>query len=188
MKKNYQRQYQRAPFSEYLFFEDQGFIYKAKANNISEGGMLLSKIPFFPDQEQVELMLFFRHLPVFEPLSVDGLLKFRKLTVRGERIYLKAHMVRETDRPFSVEDIFQKEFGLRFTEISAHARELIQQYQKAYKKNLNQLIYQFQLAEQDPQALELFFLLSSLLGYQWTHQERESIHQKLRHDLLDFEN
>ena len=54
---NYQRRYLRAPHKGKMLYLDGQHVYTAQVLNISEDGMLVEKIPNFPDPAQFLVQL-----------------------------------------------------------------------------------------------------------------------------------
>ena len=66
---NYQRRYLRAPLNEKVLLADGETVFRGEMNNVSEDGLLLSELPFFPERNELSLLLPVPHFPLFKNLS-----------------------------------------------------------------------------------------------------------------------
>src|SRR5690606_20841742 len=64
--RDYQRKFLRAPYRRQVLFGDREFVFKAHTLNISEGGLLLDQIPYFPESDSINLVLSLPQYPYFK--------------------------------------------------------------------------------------------------------------------------
>ena len=76
--KNYQRKHLRAPFKETVLYADGNYVLKARALNISEGGLLMDEMPSFPETDDVAIMISLPQLPSLKNFSVLKMQTFAK--------------------------------------------------------------------------------------------------------------
>jgi hypothetical protein len=167
MKKNrgYQRRHIRAPFHFNVLYEDQDYVFKAKALNISEGGMLLDQLPYFPENDAVALML---SIPKFQSFKNFDVLKLKEfsLDLFGEKIIrLKAQMVRKEGIKSDIDQIMASRIGVAFTQIGEHEIKAIEEYSQNLLSNVVHLLALIDSVNYDEEALIKVKLLSQILGY-----------------------
>jgi hypothetical protein len=133
---NYQRRFLRAPLNENVILSDGEAVFRGGMINISEDGLLLSELPFFPKVDELSLLIPIPHFPLFKNLSNEqlGLLDERSFLRRIIRI--KAQIVRKAELERDLTNILKSKFGMQFTSASERDREIISQYVKNSSSNL----------------------------------------------------
>lgn len=188
IQKNYQREHVRAPFNDKMFFKDQDYVYKAKIKNISSGGLLLSEIPFFPKNDQVQVFFYLPKSFYWENADIHEMKKYLNLNRRGHIIQTSVTFVREEEKQFSIEDIFQKNFGLKFLALNPQDKLHLEDYAQKFKRNLSVLSLWFEMMNEKKNEYVLrFHLLSKILGYNWKSKSESEIRDLIKHDLNDFQ-
>src|SRR5690606_14868099 len=94
ISKNYQRKHLRAPFSGPVLFADGENVLKARAVNISEGGLLLDEIPSFPELDEVSMIISLPQLPSLKNFSLLKMQTFSRELFPSKVIRVTGRMVR----------------------------------------------------------------------------------------------
>lgn len=160
-EKNYKRAHLRAPYKTEILFADAGFVHKARALNISEGGCLLDHVPYFPENESVPLMMMIPNLPMLKNFDLEKLKDFSFDLFPSKIIRAKGKMV----RGIRSEDNEALKVGLSFTEIDQLSKKIIQDYVSSFASNLVYMQVLLDSLHADEKYLEKLRLLSKILGY-----------------------
>ncbi|MBA2404833.1 MAG: PilZ domain-containing protein [Bdellovibrionales bacterium] len=134
--KNYQRKHLRAPFKETVLYVDGNYILKARAINISEGGLLIDELPSFPEADDVAIMISLPQLPSLKNFSILKMQTFSKELFQHKVIRVKAKMVRREQLSQDLDNIFRSRFGLQFIRISDQDQKHIEDYVVTFASNL----------------------------------------------------
>lgn len=135
-ERGYQRAYLRAPFSGPVLFGDEGYIHKARAVNVSEGGLLLDELPEFPAMERVPLMVQIPTHTYFKNFSLLKLETFSLDLLPAKIVRAQAQMVRRLGPTTDVDDVFQPRFGIQFLNLGEAERRIISEYVSVFASNL----------------------------------------------------
>jgi hypothetical protein len=169
--KNYQRKHLRAPFRETVLYADGEYVLKARALNISEGGLLIDEMPSFPDVDDVAIMLSLPQLPSLKNFSVLKMQTFSKELFQHKVIRVKAKMVRREQLSQNLDNIFRSRFGLQFIRITDQDQNYIEDYVMTFAANLIYLQTLIDSYNSDEETKVLARTLAGVLGY----KEREKI-------------
>lgn len=170
MMKNYQRRHLRAPFKESILYADGPHVLKAKALNISEGGLLLSELPSIPNDNEIGIMI---SLPQLPNLKNFGLLKMQTFSKElfGKRVIrARGRLVRRDELSQNLDNIFQSRFGLEFTVLGKEEQKSIEEYISTFSSNiifLQTLIDSFNTDEETKVRTRA---LAKILGYDHTEK------------------
>ena len=133
---NYQRRYLRAPLNEKVLLADGETVFRGEMINVSEDGLLLSELPFFPERNELSLLLPVPHFPLFKNLSDEQLESLDEKSFIRRIIRVKALIVRKAELERDLSNIFKSKFGMQFTNAGEREREIISQYVKNSSSNL----------------------------------------------------
>src|SRR5690606_9942469 len=134
---DYRRKHLRAPYKFEILFEDDSFVHKARALNISEGGILLDRVPHFPSKENVSLMLNLPQYPYLKNYDILKLKSFNLDLFRSKVIRVKAHMVRRVGETSEVDNVFSgAKVGLSFNDVDQYTQKMIADYVDVFASNL----------------------------------------------------
>lgn len=133
---NYQRRFLRAPLNEKVILTDGETVFRAEMINISEDGLLMSELPFFPEKDELSLLIPIPHFPLFKNLSDEQLDVLDERSFLRRIIRVKAQIVRKAELERDLSNIFKSKFGMQFTNASDREREIISQYVKNSSSNL----------------------------------------------------
>lgn len=164
--REYQRKHLRAPYKEPVLYVDQDFVFKAHALNISEGGLLLDKVPHFPDEgKQAPLLLSLPQYPYFKNFSLEKLLAFSEDIFPRKCVRLRCEVVRKSGTMSEVDQVFSTRIGAKFVEVDAHSKKLIKDYVDVFASNLIYLQVLIDNINSQPDGLEKVRALSRILNY-----------------------
>jgi hypothetical protein len=170
MKKNYQRKHLRAPFKDTVLYADGSFVLKARALNISEGGLLLDQLPSFPDEDEVALMVSLPQIPSLKNFSLLKMQTFSKELFQCQVVRARARMVRREELSQNLNNIFMARFGLQFVRISPKEQKLIDEYVTTFAANLIYLQTLIDSFNTDEETKVKTRTLAAILGYQETEK------------------
>ena len=165
IKKNYQRRHLRAPFKETVLYADGDYVHKARALNISEGGLLIDEMPSFPEQDMVAIMLSLPQLPILKNFSVLKMQTFSRELFESKVIRVKARLVRREQLSQNLDNIFRSRFGLQFSSISDLDQKQIENYVTTFSSNLIYLQTLIDSYNSDEETKIRARALAHVLGY-----------------------
>ncbi len=135
-ERGYQRGHLRAPFKGPVLFGDESYVHRARAVNISEGGLLLDELPEFPAKDRVPLMVQLPTQTYFKNFSLIKLQTFSPDLLPAKIIRAQAQMVRRIGVTTDVDDVFQARFGIQFLNLGEGERRTIAEYVSVFASNL----------------------------------------------------
>ena len=165
MKKNYQRRHLRAPYKESILYADGSYVHIATGLNISEGGLLLDKLPNFPNSDEVPLMFCVPKLPLFKDHGLLQMQGFSKEELTSYVVRVKARMVRREQLSQSLDNLFRSRFGLEFIRITATDQKHIDNFVHSFCANLVHLQTLMDSFNKDEETKLRVRVLASILGY-----------------------
>ncbi len=163
--RSYQRRYLRAPFWQDVLYADEDFVFKGKAKNISERGLLLSEIGHFPQTHIISFMTVLPQLPRFKNYDLDKLRSFNPENLVAQVVRFKAQIVRRFEIGSEIDGVFLNQIGLSIEQIHPHDQQKINQYVEVFSSNLIYLLVLIDNLNTDKNNLEKFRILSEFLGY-----------------------
>jgi hypothetical protein len=146
-------------------YVDGEYVFKAKTNNISEGGILLSELPHFPDINALPMMFTLIDYPKFQMVSYDDLKKMRVEDFPRKVLKVKGRLVRTFEGESTVDKLFKKFIGCEFYSSTDEFREAIKIYVAAYAKNVVYLLSLFESLGNKADQLEALRNVAHFLGY-----------------------
>lgn len=186
-QRDYKRTYLRAPYKEDILFVDESYVFKAKALNISEGGMLLDQIPRFPSEsEEVSMMLSLAQMPYLKNFSIVKLRNFSRDMFQTKIIRLKSQVVRKQNIKSDIDHIFTSRIGVRFSSIGAIEKKMISDYVSVFASNLIYLQVLIDSLNADLSSLERVRLVSKILGYK-EEMKIALLRKSVNHDYLSLQ-
>ncbi len=133
------RQFNRAPLRTFTLYSDEGFVFKARLQNISEGGILVESLPHLPGVTEVPFFIDLPIIPKLNQLNDDEIFAINNSDLKRCFIRVVAKTVRRVGETTSVDDMFIQ-IGCQFSRIDESERALIAEYVEVFKDNLNFLI------------------------------------------------
>lgn len=165
MIKNYQRRHLRAPFKESILYADGSYVLKARALNISEGGMLVDELPSFPEADEVPLMIAIPQLQSLKNFSLLKLQTYSQELFPRHVIRVKARMVRRHELSQNLDNIFKAKFGLEFIRITPLEQKILQDFVSTCASNLIHLQTMIDSFNTDDETKDKVRALAKILGY-----------------------
>lgn len=162
----YQRRHLRAPYKGEILYADQGFVFKAPSLNISEGGLLLFQVPYFPeDGKAAPVMLSIPQHPSFKNYSLEKLKSFTGELFPKKIIRVHAKVVRKEGAGSDIDQLFETKIGCQFTEITPQDQKTIKDYVDVFFGNIIHLQVLLDNVNADDEGLEKVRVLGQILGY-----------------------
>lgn len=156
----------RAPFKEPVLYTDQNFVFKARALNISEGGMLLDQVPHFPEEGgRASVMLSLPQYPHFKNFSLAKLLSFNREMFSKKTVRAVCEVVRKSGNLSEVDQVFSSRVGAKFCHIEPKAQKDIKDYVETFAGNLIYLQVLIDNIQTDEEGLAKTRALSRILHY-----------------------
>jgi hypothetical protein len=165
IRKTYQRRHLRAPFREDILYADGSFVLKAKALNISEGGLLLDELPSFPEKNEIPLLIAVPQIPSLKNFSLLKIQTFSRELFSRHIVRVKARMVRREQLSQNLDNLFKARFGLEFIRISPIDQKIIDEFVSAFASNIVYLQTLIDSFNTDDETKERVRTLAKILGY-----------------------
>ncbi len=187
MKKfSYSRSHLRSPCKISALFEDDGFVYKVKTLNVSEGGILLDQISHLPMESIVPMMIPIPQFPEFKNYDLEKLRNFSKEMFPNKVIRVMAKMVRRDGETVAVDDVFKSRIGIQFAEISPQSQKVVADYVAVYSGNIVRLQQYIEGSSSFEEYLESARILGQVLGYPSDIRLAE-LRQLVAHDYMSLQ-
>lgn len=178
----------RAPLDSDVLYEDGDYAFKARTLNISEGGVLLTKLPHVPEIRAIPLMMGLPQFPVLGTLPIQKVLELDGEKLPREMIRLRARMVRQLENMTDVDKIFVTLIGCEFVGNDKETIDSIRNYVERYAKNTIYLLTLFESrGNKGGDQLQLVRHVAQLMGYDST-QKIALLRQKILHDYQSLES
>lgn len=186
MMKNYQRRYLRAPYQESVLYADGSYVLRARALNISEGGILLDELPSFPAEDEVSLMMSIPQLPQLKNFSILKMQTFSKELFQSHIIRAKARLVRREQLSQNLDNLFKSRFGLEFVRITPVDQKYIEEFVLTFSSNLIYLQTLIDAFNTDDETKVRVRTLAKILGYHDTERIAQ-LRAKVTHDYKSLQ-
>jgi hypothetical protein len=154
--RGYQRKHLRAPYRFEIMYAYDQKMHRQHCLNISEGGMLISEVDFFPQQE-TSVLLSLPQFPPFKNFTIEKLKDFTIDLFPKKVIPAKVKLVRM--------DKVAKTAGVKFVAISGPHQKFIAEYVESLLSNIIHLLTLIDSVNFDTESLEKTRYLSHLMGY-----------------------
>lgn len=164
--RGYQRRYLRAPYRQQILYTSEDFIFKANTINISEGGILLDQIGYFPEEEIIPFMVILPQFPFFKDHSFSKILAFDPTILEPKVVRFKAKMVRKIAVDRKIEGVLASKIGLQFKDVSHFDQARISSYVDVFASNLIYLQVLLDSLQSDKNNLTKARKISEYLGYE----------------------
>jgi hypothetical protein len=186
LEKSYQRKFLRAPFRERVLYSDSGFVHKAMALNLSEGGMLLDQLPSFPEYDDVSLLLLIPVIPSLRNFSLLKMQTFSSDIFQKQVVRVKARMVRRDELSQDLDNIFRSRFGIQFLEMTANHQKVVEDYVTTFSSNIIFLQTLIDSYNSDDEAKMKARTLAKILGYHEV-EKISDLRTKVSHDYKSLQ-
>jgi hypothetical protein len=184
MKQRFKREYLRAPLVTDFLYNDEGNVLKAKASNISEGGILLENLPHVPQTDMVSLLLDLPIYPLFSKMNSTRLLSADNEDLERHILRVKVEIVRSFEAKSDVDAIFVPKIGCRFVKPSVKVLETIYQYVDVCTGNVIFLLSLFENGSK--KDVNVIRQVAGFLGYD-AEEKLLVLRQKVLHDYQSLE-
>jgi hypothetical protein len=154
--RGYQRKHLRAPYRFEALYAYNSKMYKVACLNISEGGMLLQGLDFFPQQE-TQILLSLPQFPPFKNFTNEKLKDFTLDLFPKKVIPAKVKLVRLDKTGLTA--------GVQFVQLSAPHQKFIAEYVESLLSNIIHLLTLIDSVNFDPDCLVKTRQMSQLMGY-----------------------
>lgn len=181
------RKYIRAPFRSVCLYVDGDIVLKARTNNISERGILLSEVPRIPILNPFPLMLILTEYPRFQSLQFEDLKKMTIDDFPQQVVKVRAQLTRSFEGESGIDKIFNKFIGCELVNLDEKFDKLIKNYVETYTKNIVYLLSLFESLGNKTEQLEALRNIAHFLG----HDRRMKIpllRAKVLHDYQSLES
>ncbi len=184
-EENYKRKSSRAPLFSEILYNSEGYVFKAKAINISVGGLLIRDLPHIPNSELVDIMVELPDYFDFQKIKTSTLKALKREDLDGQTFRAKFKIVRSFEGMSEVDKIFEEYIGCGFSIVEEDGRDKILNYINKYKRNVVYLLHLFEHKSDD--SLTRIRQICRIFGY--PYQESVSIlRQKILHDYQSLES
>jgi hypothetical protein len=182
-----QRKFARAPLKTICLYVDGEHVFKAKSLNISEGGLLLSELPHFPEIKALPLMVSIPQFPKFALLTSDQIKNFETNSVPQKVLKVKSVLVRSYEGESNVDKVFINFVGCEFANIEEEFRLSVVDYIETFTKNCIYLLSLFESLGTKKDQLETLRSVAHLLGYD-KGMKVSILRAKVLHDYQSLES
>jgi hypothetical protein len=161
----YQRRYLRAPYKLDVLFVDQNFVFKGKALNISEGGLLLEEVGHFPEVDNIDFLIKLPQFPLFKNFDFDKIASYNSEVLDARVVRFKAKLVRKIKIQSKVNELFSSQIGLQIQDINSFDKAKVASYVDVFSSNLIYLLVLLDTLNSDKNNLQKVRIISESLGY-----------------------
>lgn len=181
----FKRRHLRAPVYRWALFQDEEHVFKGRALNISEGGILLGELGHIPEINSIPMIL---DLPIFPEFNKMNFLNFdfAPIVPDSDIIRVRGKIVRSFKGRTDVDMLFQN-IGCEFVRLSEDSREKIDIYVKRYTRNLIYILSLFESMGKSRNNPKIIRYLARILGYE-TNVKLPVLRMKMMHDYQSLES
>lgn len=173
------RRHLRAPFRSVCLYVDGEYVFKARTNNISEGGILLSELSHLPEINALPLMVVLTEFPRFQNFSFDDLKKMNIEDFPQKVVKVKARLVRSFQEG--------KFIGCEFYTSNDEFILSVRNYVETYAKNVVYLLSLFESLGNKTEQLEALRTIAQFLGHD-RKMKIPLLRAKVLHDYQSLES
>lgn len=181
------RKFVRAPLNSHALYVDEGYVLKAKTQNISAGGVLLSDLPHVPEINSIPMMFLMPLYPKFAHLSDEEIKNIAASKFPQKVLKVKARLVRSFEGESQVDKILKSSIGLEFYATTEEFDHYVLTYVETYVKNVVYLLSLFESLNKRPQNIEVMKAVAFLLGHD-PQQKISLLRAKVLHDYQSLES
>lgn len=164
--RSYQRKNLRAPYHEDVIIGSKDKIFKAKAFNISRGGLLLNNVISFPkDSDTFYLLLKICRYPYFKNFDFEKLVSYSSDLFKAKVVRVKCQVVRRQELKSDITDNISSNIGMKFLDLSPFDSETVNEYVDIFSSNLIYLQTLIDSLNQKPDKEKYVRELAKILGY-----------------------
>jgi hypothetical protein len=182
----YQRRYLRAPYKLDVLFVDQDFVFKGKALNISEGGLLLEEVGHFPEVDHIDFLIKLPQHPLFKNFDFDKVNNYNPELLEARVVRFKAKMVRKVKIKSALTDLFSSQIGLQIQEINGFDQAKVAAYVDTFSSNLIYLLVLLDTLNSDKNNFKKVRIISEVLGYD-VNEKLSVLRVQVEHDYKSLQ-
>jgi len=180
------RKHLRVPLSSWFLYEDEGFVYKSRLVNISEGGILIESLPHVPSHSPVAVMVDIPKLPLLEGLSLSELMELRPYSFEHDLLRAQIETLRRSEMTTPVDQVFARHIAGKWFHPSSQLNQSIRAYVNSFCTNLAALWGYYLKTNGDPDRIKKVRLWANLLGYEG-EAKLSFLHQQLQKDYGEIQ-
>jgi hypothetical protein len=182
-----QRKFLRAPLKSICLYVDDEHVFKARALNISEGGVLLSDLPHIPEINSLPMAIDLIMFPRLQNLSSDQIKALNVEELPRIIVKTKGRMVRTFEGQSNVDKMFVNFIGCEFFNPTTEFKMAVFKYIETFAKNTIYLLSLFESLGNRAEQLELLRTVAHLLGYD-RRMKVPLLRAKVLHDYQSLES
>ncbi|MDP7319042.1 MAG: PilZ domain-containing protein [Bacteriovoracaceae bacterium] len=184
--KGYQRRYLRAPYKQEVLYTNGDLVFKGRAKNISEGGILFEQIGQFFEKENLDFMIKLPEYPLFKNYDLEKLQKFNVENFSVRIIRFQARIVRTIEVDAEQFKSLKTKIALEIMRINPFYQAKIAHYVDVFSSNLIYLQVLIDTLENDKFNLDKIRLISQALGYS-PSEKISMLRQYVEHDYKSLQ-
>ncbi len=182
-----QRKFIRAPLKSTALYVDGEHVFKAKVVNLSEGGVLLSELPHFPEEKILSLAVNLIHYPRFSTMNHEELKQLDVADFEKSVIKSRVKIMRNFENQTNVDRVFINFVGCEFYNVTPEFKAIILDYVESFTKNTVYLLSLFESLGNRTEQLEILRTVAHLLGYD-RRMKVPLLRAKVLHDYQSLES
>jgi len=182
-----QRKFIRAPLKSAALYVDGEHVFKAKIINLSEGGVLLSELPHFPEAKIISLAISLIHYPRLSAMGHEELKQLDVADFERSVIKSKVKIMRNFENQTNVDRIFINFVGCEFYNVTPEFKIVILNYVESFTKNMVYLLSLFESLGNRSEQLEVLRTVAHILGYD-RRMKVPLLRAKVLHDYQSLES
>lgn len=179
-ERGYQRAYLRAPLKDEILFSEDNYVFKALSLNISEGGMLLESIGYYPKSKVIPFMVRLKQFPYFKNYSLQKLQSYDHDSESASVVRFSASIMRRIEITSQVEGTLKSRIAIKIIDISPFNKARISNYVDTISSNLIYLQVLIDSVNSDKNNILKIKIIAQALGY--TENIKISLLRKLVED------
>ena len=183
-----QRKFLRAPLKSTVLYVDDGeHVFKARILNISEGGVLLSELPYVPEINSLPLAINVIEYPRFQGMTLEEIKQLSVDDFSRKILKTKVRLVRTFGNQSNVDRVFINFIGCEFYNPDPEFKAAIFRYVETFAKNTVYLLSLFESLGNRVEQLEMLRSVAHLLGYD-RRMKVPLLRAKVLHDYQSLES
>jgi hypothetical protein len=160
----YKREHLRAGYQEEIITYSDDLSYLVSSYNISEGGMLIGDFPFFPQEENLWMILKIPRLPHLKNFTLYDLKNSGLPSPEFDIIKVFGRLIRHEQNQ-KLSEVLSSRYGFQFLNLSSNTKNIIKNYVDSFASNLIYIRILFDEINSSKIQLEKCRLLLSYMGF-----------------------
>ena len=146
---NFKREHLRAPLRTSVLYDSDGYILKARLQNISKGGILLENLPHYPKKKEFNFLIDMICYPNFSRLNTSQINRMKTIEFERNIVIATGKIVRTFEIESEVDKLFVNHIGVAFSHLRGKSDALIENYVDSYAKNIIYLLTLLESSQSD---------------------------------------